>query len=93
MTKIDYRNIERDPARCGGQAVVANTRIRVAIILGASRAGMSVEEIVENFPPLRTADVYDALAYAEDHSEEIEKDILGDQEAIAKDALLRRNTA
>ena len=37
MPKLDYRNIERDPARCGGQPVVTNTRVRVATILSCYR--------------------------------------------------------
>ncbi|MEY4180836.1 MAG: hypothetical protein RLY70_4411 [Planctomycetota bacterium] len=37
MPKLDYRNIEQDPTRCGGQPVVGGTRIRVGIILGCYR--------------------------------------------------------
>jgi len=84
MPKLDYRNIERDPARCGGQPVVASTRIRVATVLTAYRQGMSVEEIVQQYPSLRPADVHDALAYAYDHVEEIEADLAADEEAFVK---------
>ena len=48
MPKLDYRNIEKDAARCGGQPVVVATRIRVATILTCYRLGMTVEEIVAN---------------------------------------------
>ncbi len=37
MAKLDYRNIEQDPSRCGGQPVVGAMRVRVAIILGCYR--------------------------------------------------------
>ena len=84
MPKLDYRNIERDPARCGGQPVVTNTRVRVATILSCYRQGMSVEEIVQQYTPLRPADVHDALAYAYDHLEEIEADLAADDERIVK---------
>lgn len=47
MPKLDFRNIELDPARCGGQPVVGGTRVRVATILTCYRQGMSVEEIVQ----------------------------------------------
>ena len=80
MPKIDYRNIEQDPARCGGQAVVGGTRIRVAIILGCYRQGMGVEEIIQQYPALKPADVHDALAYAYDHIDEIEAAIANDDE-------------
>ena len=62
MPKLDHRNIEKDNARCGGQAVVAGTRIRVATILTCYRQGMRIEEIVQQYPGLRPADVHDALA-------------------------------
>lgn len=84
MPKLDYRNIEQDPSRCGGQAVVGGTRIRVAIILGCYRQGMSVEEIVQQYTSLKPADVHDALAYAYDHLDEIEGDLMADDEATVK---------
>lgn len=84
MPKLDYRNIEQDPTRCGGQPVVGGTRIRVGIILGCYRQGMSVEEIVQQYPSLKPADVHDALAYAYDHLDEIETDLAADDEATVK---------
>lgn len=89
MSKIDYRNIETDAARCGGQPVVVNTRIRVATILASYRQGMSVEEIVQQYPSLKPADVHDALAYAYDHADEIEGDLAADDEVTVKQRLLR----
>lgn len=88
MSKLDYRNIEQDPARCGGQPVVGGTRIRVAIILGCYRQGMNIEEIVQQYPGLKPADVHDALAFAYDHLGEIEADLASDQES----SVYARNT-
>jgi hypothetical protein len=45
---------------------------------------MGVEEIVQQYSSLRPADVHDALAYAYDHIDEIERDVAGDDEASAK---------
>ena len=87
MPKLDYRNIESDPARCGGQPVVTNTRVRVATILSCYRQGMGIEEIVQQYTSLRPADVHDALAYAYDHMEEIEADLAADDERIVKNRL------
>jgi len=56
----------------------------VAIILGCYRRGMSVEEIVQQYPALKPADVHDALAYAYDHLDEIEADLAADDEAAVK---------
>jgi uncharacterized protein (DUF433 family) len=84
MQKIDYRNIEKDPGRCGGQPVIVGTRIRVATVLTCYRHGMTIEEIVQQYPHLRPSDVHDALAYAYDHIEEIEADLAADDEATVK---------
>lgn len=80
MKKLDHRNIEKVPGRCGGRAVVAGTRVRVATILGCYRQGMTVEEILQEYPHLRPADVHDALAYAYEHPDEIEADLAADDE-------------
>jgi uncharacterized protein (DUF433 family) len=84
MPKLDYRNIEKDVSRCGGQPVVAGTRIRVATILSCYRQGMSVEEIVQQYSTLRPADIHDALAFAYDHLDEIEQDLAADDEQAVK---------
>ena len=84
MSKLDYRNIEQIPGRCGGQPVVVGTRVRVATVLRCYRLGMRVEEIVQQYPALRPADVHDALAYAYDHLEEIEADLAADDESTVK---------
>jgi uncharacterized protein (DUF433 family) len=45
---------------------------------------MGIEEIVQQFPHLKPADVHDALAYAYDHLDEIESDLAADDEANVK---------
>lgn len=84
MPKLDYRNIEQDPTRCGGQPVVVGTRIRVVAILSCYRQGMGVEEILQQYPALKPADVHDALAFAYDHLDEIEADVATDDETVVK---------
>jgi uncharacterized protein (DUF433 family) len=87
MSKLDYRNIERDSQRCGGQPVVAGTRIRVATILTCYRQGLGIEEIVQQYPALKPADIHDALAFAYDHLDEIEADLAADDETAVKTRL------
>lgn len=84
MQKLDYRNVGRDAVSCGGQPVIGGTRIRVATILTCYRHGMSVEEIVQQYPQIKPSDVHDALAYAYEHIEEIEDDLAKDDEAFVK---------
>jgi uncharacterized protein (DUF433 family) len=85
MPKVDYRNIEKAAGRCGGRATIAGTRIRVAIVLGCYRQGMTVEEIVQQYPHLCPADVHDALAYSYDHPGEIEADLAADDEQTVQE--------
>jgi uncharacterized protein (DUF433 family) len=63
---------------------VTGTRIRVAVILTCYRQGMSIEEIVQQYPGLKPADVHDALAYAYDHIDEIDADLAADDEVEFK---------
>jgi uncharacterized protein (DUF433 family) len=84
MPKVDYRNIEKVPGRSGGRAVVTGTRIRVSVLLTCYRQGMTVEEIVQQYPTLRPGDVHDALAYAYEHPDEIAEDLAADDEESAQ---------
>jgi len=93
VSKLDYRNIEKVPGRCGGSAIVAGTRIRVSTILACYRQGMTVEEILQEYPHLRPADVHDALAYAYEHPEEIEADLAADDESAIRRERLGDNAA
>jgi uncharacterized protein (DUF433 family) len=88
MAFIDIRNIEKVAGRCGGRAVIANTRLRVSVILNCYRQRMSVEEVVQHYPEIRPADVHDALAYAYDHPGEMEADITADDELLVKQFLI-----
>ena len=47
-----------------GQACIKGTRIPVAVVLDNLAAGLSAEEIVASYPPLRVDDVRAATAYA-----------------------------
>ncbi|HET6882597.1 MAG TPA: DUF433 domain-containing protein [Pirellulales bacterium] len=87
MSKTDLRNIEKVAGRCGGRAVIAGTRIRVSVIVWCHRNAMTIEQILAQYPRLRPADVYDALAYAADHPSEIAADLAADDEAAAQQEL------
>jgi uncharacterized protein (DUF433 family) len=93
MSRFDYRNIEKVPDLCGGRAVVAGTRIRVSVIVECSQKGLTAEEIVEQYPHLRLADIHDALAYAYDHASEIEADLAADDEETVQKLWPDRSTA
>jgi len=60
------RRITCDPRVLGGKPVVEGTRMSVEQILGLLANGMSVEEIVEEYPLLTADDVRQAVRYARD---------------------------
>lgn len=68
---IDYLPyIVRDPALCGGEPVVKGTRVTVRTILASLAEGMSVEQILSDFPTLDVAAVRAVIAFAAISAEE-----------------------
>ena len=68
---IDYLPyIVRDPALCGGEPVVKGTRVTVRTILASLAEGMSVEQILSDFPTLEVAAVRAVIAFAAISAEE-----------------------
>ncbi|EQB16279.1 DUF433 domain-containing protein [Sphingobium lactosutens] len=64
MTLAGFPRITVDPAVCGGRPIVAGTRLRVSDIFEMLAGGVSVDEIVADFPCLSGDDVRAALGYA-----------------------------
>ena len=70
-TKHPY--IDRTAGVCGGEPVIRDTRFPVrSVVVHVLRFGMTVEELVREWPHLNPAQVYDALSYYYDHQEEID---------------------
>ena len=64
---MEWRDhISVDPVVCHGQACIKGTRIPVATVLDNLAAGLSPEEIVASYRPLRIDDVRAATACAAD---------------------------
>ena len=74
--------IKKTPGVCGGDACIGTTRIPVWSLVSDRRLGMSDARILEAFPDLTAADLVNAWAYAEAHSEEIESAIIENEEAM-----------
>ena len=51
---------------------MANTRIGVHDVVGLTINGAGVDDVVRRFPELIRAQVYECLAYYEDHREEMD---------------------
>lgn len=63
MTAEQLDLISADPAVMHGQAVVSGARIPVSVVLDSLAAGMSVEEILAEYPTLTVAGIRAAAAY------------------------------
>jgi len=69
---VDYRGIITiEPGKRGGKPVIRGLRITVDDVLSYLAAGMTVEQIVTDFPPLTANDVLAVLAYAADRERKI----------------------
>ena len=69
---MDYRkHIVIDPAIRSGKPCVKGTRITVYDVLGYLAAGMTVEQVVADFPTLKTEDVRACLAFAADRERKL----------------------
>ena len=68
-----YRYIVRSSDVRGGHARVEGTRIAVHDVIGLLQNGETIESVRTNcFPTLSRAQVYECLAYYEDHKGEID---------------------
>lgn len=64
---IDYKEyITIEPGKRSGQPCIRHMRITVGDILSYLASGMSIDEILEDFPKLQREDILAALAYAAD---------------------------
>lgn len=67
-----YRNIiQIDPKIRSGKPCVRNLRITVADVLGYLAAGMTVQEIISDFPKLTEKDIKACLEYAADSEKHV----------------------
>jgi uncharacterized protein (DUF433 family) len=55
------------PNVCAGQTIVEGTRIGVHDVVGLIVNGASLDDVLRSFPKLTRAQVYECLAYYEDH--------------------------
>jgi uncharacterized protein (DUF433 family) len=68
-----YRYIVRSPGVRSGNAIVENTRIAVHDVIGLLQNGESIDTVKANcFPQPTRSQIYECLAYYEDHREEID---------------------
>jgi uncharacterized protein (DUF433 family) len=69
----NYAYLTREKGVRGGNAIIAHTRVGVHDVIGLLQSGETVDTIGSRcFPDLTRAQVYECLAYHEDHRGEID---------------------
>lgn len=59
-----FRRITMDPNKCMGKPCIRGLRIPVSSILNYLSFGMTIEEILQEWPELEREDIYEALGFA-----------------------------
>lgn len=88
-TRTPYAHIVCTPGTMGGEPRIEGHRVRVRdVVLARDLDGLTPEEIAASvYPSLSLAQVYSALAYYEDHREEI--DLAAEKEEQVVEAFRR----
>jgi uncharacterized protein (DUF433 family) len=72
MEPIDYRKyITIEPGKRGGKPCIRGMRITVYDVLEYLAGGMSVEEVLSDFPELTREDIRACFAFAADHDKRL----------------------
>lgn len=69
------QRISIDPNICFGKPCIRDTRIWVSLVLDFLAAGMSITEVLEEYPHLTEEDIRAAIAYGAEMSRERYVDI------------------
>jgi uncharacterized protein (DUF433 family) len=73
--QVAHPYVESYPNVHGGRSVIKGTRFPVSSIVQNHRRGLSVDEILREFPHLTPAQVHDALSYYYDQPAQIEREL------------------
>jgi uncharacterized protein (DUF433 family) len=76
MSSLDLIGV--DPSICHGQPCIKGTRIFVSVVLDCLAAGMSEQEILEEYPTLTVEAIRAAAAYATEPSREEVEELQGE---------------
>ncbi|SRR5581483_1146581 len=73
VVPTEYAYITQETGVRGGNPIVRGTRIGVHDVIGLLQNGETIDSLVaQSFPNLSKAQVYECLAYYEDHRGEID---------------------
>jgi len=61
---VELNRITFDPNIMGGRACIRGMRVTVALVVNLVANGMTIEEIIEDYPYVEPEDIQQALRYA-----------------------------
>ena len=73
---MTFARITHNPAVMGGKPCIRGLRVTVGMIVGLLASGESRDRILQAYPYLEAADLYEALAYAAWRLEEREEELV-----------------
>lgn len=79
---IPHPHVRIDRNVLGGSPFVIGSRVPVRRLWGFYRAGATVEVLIKRYPRLGAGKILDALAFAFDNPEVIERDIALEEEML-----------
>lgn len=82
--QTEHPHIVRVEGIRGGEPIIKGTGISVRTIVERTRLGDTPEQIVDDYPYLTLAQVYDALSYYHEHPQEIEQYIAENKATLCK---------
>jgi uncharacterized protein (DUF433 family) len=72
MPATSYRYLTNLPGVRSGRTIIEGTRLGVHDVVGLIVNGASLDDVCRSFPGVTRAQVYECLAYYEDHRAEID---------------------
>ncbi len=70
ITHYRFDRITFDPEKCFGKPRIRGLRMPVASILSYLSSGMTIDDLLKEWPELEREDIYQALSYAACSAEE-----------------------
>ena len=60
----EFARITRNPAVMGGKPCIRGMRVTVGMIVGQIGAGLSIDDVLKDYPYIEREDVLEAIRYA-----------------------------
>lgn len=85
IAEVRHPYVHRVKSVCGGEPIIRGTRFPVrSVVTYVFRQGMTPEEMVRKWTHLTLSQIYDALSFYHDHTDEIDRLIHENRESVAR---------